>query len=71
MQFATEFERVFARGVRNVIDELGDVVGSLELRPLEGAEAGDESAGESDARETSGERPAYSGVRVRSRMREC
>ena len=35
MEFAAELQGVLARGVRNVIDELGDVVWALELRPFE------------------------------------
>ena len=49
-------------GVRDVIDELRDRVRTLELRPLESAQAGNEGSGKTDARKPAGERAAYARV---------
>jgi len=54
MQFTAEFQRVLAGGVGNVIDELRDGVGSLELWPFEAAQAGKEISAKPNARQSAG-----------------
>ncbi len=67
MQFATELECVFTDSVGNVVDKLSDRIRALELWPLETAQSGDESSGEADARQSSGEGPADAGVETVAR----
>src|SRR6266576_132961 len=60
---------MLARSVRDVIYELRDRVGSLEFRPLESSQTGEEIPAKADAGETARERSARSGVQTVGRGR--
>src|ERR1700686_3321093 len=62
MQLAAELERVRAGSVGNLIDELLDGVGSLELRPFEATQAGKEISAKPDARQSAREWTRDAGV---------
>src|SRR5450755_2631967 len=62
MQFTTELERVVAGGTGHMIGELNDGVRSLEFRPLETAQAGEEIAAKPDAWQSAGEWTRDAGV---------
>src|SRR5580700_1404044 len=62
VEFAAELQSMPPGDVGNVIDHLGDGVGSLKLRPLEAAQAGEEITAKSDARQATGKRPTYASI---------
>ena len=71
MHFSAKLEGMLSRGVRNVVDELGDGIGPLELRPLETAKSREEISAKTDARQSSGERPGHAGIKTVSSKPEC
>ena len=62
VNFAADFQRVLARGVRNMVDELSDGIRPLEFWPLEATQARNESSGKANARQPSGEWSAHARV---------
>ena len=55
MYFAAKLEGVLARGIGNVVNELEDSIGPLELRPFEPTQAGKEISTEADAGQPAGQ----------------
>src|SRR5579871_3874008 len=64
MEFGAQLDGMLAGRVRDVIDKLRNGIRTLELGPLESAEAREEIAAEADTRQAAGERPAHAGIQT-------
>src|SRR5229473_1366512 len=62
VELPAELDGVFSCDVGDVIDKLGDRVRSLELRPLESAQTGEEISRETNAGQATGQGTAHAGV---------
>src|SRR5580698_9082726 len=62
MKLHAKFQRMFPCKIGNMIVKLNNVVWSLELRPFETTEAGEEVAAESNARQTTSKRATDAGI---------
>ena len=62
MNLTAELDGVLAGGVGNVVDELGDGIRPLELRPFETTQAGKEVAAKPDAGQSARVRTRDAGV---------
>src|SRR5579883_746365 len=69
MQFTAKLECMLTGRIRNLVNKLVDGVWSLEFRPLECAQSGDESSRETNARQAARERPTDSGIQAVCRCR--
>ena len=69
VQFGSDLYRMLARRVGDVVGKLRDGIGSLEFRPFEAAESGEEISAKTDSGQASGKRAADSCIETVARGR--